>query len=966
MEPPLRPQRISEMEGQSLGPYQITDVIGRGGMAVVYRALQPALRRYVAIKVLPGYFVHEEGFRVRFQQEAETVARLEHPNILPIYDYGQEGDIPYIVMPLVSGGTLREWLAESVPLESALQVFSRVLNALEYAHTRQPAIVHRDIKPSNILMSQGDWPLLTDFGIAKIVEPTMRVTRSGTMVGTPEYMSPEQSEGKLVDHRADIYAMGIMLYEMLTGRLPFTGQTPVAIILQHVKDEVPSPRSLNPALSPVWDDVIQRALAKNAEDRYPTAKAMDEGIQRAWRQAKRDSGLWRLDEVADLSALAETAERGLTQGDWQRVIAICGQILEIDPAHAQAVHLLTQAHEALRRERVEQQGLKPSDLVRQADEALEAEHYTAASRYYQDALQLDPSFEDAQSGLSRAQHLQAISALYYGARADMEAERWADAAAKLDELQATMPDFRDTTALRAEVATCQEREVQLSGWYDEGLAALERRDWPTAATAFRMIVAAAPNFRDAQARLTEAQQTAEVGDELSTAEATLAAGRAQEAVALLETVARKAPRSEEARTLLARARAQIEPATLARQVERATPPEAPVPEATTGERTRPSVQDEAPTSLRQSGGLVTPPATDGGTEAPTSLRPAVAPERAADEAAASLAAAAAVGAEAETPASVAVAAPAPVVVPAAAPRRGNALKLVLPAGLAALALVAFLAYQQTRPTTSPEVTRPTEVVAVVPPQAPTATPAATAADFFPSCASNVFTGNWSQAATDCEKVRDMDASFPGLSTALATTYLNLGKQQLADGGQIAPALDYFDKALAARPDDAEAEQQRLWAKLYQDGDAALAAEDWPTAAEKFQALYTVAPEYLASTGDRAVKPKLFAAQLGLGQSLLDAGEYAEAQRRCDQALALVSDSEAALACRASALAALATPTPRPLPPTAVPTVRPPTAIPPTVRPPTSVPPPPPTARPSTPVPPPTRPLVVPPPTRQPG
>src|SRR5947209_3201803 len=230
-------------------------------MAVVYRALQPTLRRHVAIKVLPPYLAHEPGFLDRFQREAETVARLDHPNILPIYDFGQEGDVPYIVMPLVTGGTLRDWLSKPVPLERALQVFSRILAALEYAHSQR--VVHRDIKPTNILISQGDWPLLTDFGISKIVEPSLRVTRSGTMIGTPEYMSPEQSQGGHVDHRADLYAMGIILYEMLTGRLPFQGQTPVAVILQHVRDAVPPPSSVNPALSPIWDEVIRRALAKD-------------------------------------------------------------------------------------------------------------------------------------------------------------------------------------------------------------------------------------------------------------------------------------------------------------------------------------------------------------------------------------------------------------------------------------------------------------------------------------------------------------------------------------------------------------------------------------------------------------------------------------------------------------------------------------------------------------------------------
>src|SRR5437773_1901188 len=167
VESPARPTPISGLEGHRLGPYDLLDLIGRGGMAIVYKALQPNLRRYVAIKVLPPSFVHEEGFLRRFQQEAEVVAQLEHPNILPIYDYGQEGNIPYIVMPLVSGGTLYDWLGQSRPLDQAVQVFSRLLSALEYAHTHR--VVHRDIKPSNVLMREDDWPLLTDFGIAKIV-----------------------------------------------------------------------------------------------------------------------------------------------------------------------------------------------------------------------------------------------------------------------------------------------------------------------------------------------------------------------------------------------------------------------------------------------------------------------------------------------------------------------------------------------------------------------------------------------------------------------------------------------------------------------------------------------------------------------------------------------------------------------------------------------------------------------------
>src|SRR4051812_43703414 len=156
-------------------------------MAVVYKGVQSTLRRHVAIKVLPGDFVHEPGFRARFRQEAETVAQLEHPNILPVFDFGQDGDLSYIVMPLVTGGTLRDWLAVPMTLDRALSAFCRILSALAYAHTREPAIVHRDIKPSNVLMMHGEWPLLTDFGIAKIAESSARFTGPLTIMGTPEY-----------------------------------------------------------------------------------------------------------------------------------------------------------------------------------------------------------------------------------------------------------------------------------------------------------------------------------------------------------------------------------------------------------------------------------------------------------------------------------------------------------------------------------------------------------------------------------------------------------------------------------------------------------------------------------------------------------------------------------------------------------------------------------------------------------
>jgi len=957
VESPTRAARISELEGQRLGPYEIVAFVGRGGMAVVYKALQPALRRHVAIKVLPPYFVHEEGFRARFQQEAETVAHLEHPNILPIYDFGQEGDVPYIVMPLVSGGTLRDWLAKPVALERALQVFSRILAALEYAHGQR--VVHRDIKPSNILMSQGDWPLLTDFGIAKIVEPSLRVTRSGTMVGTPEYMSPEQSQGGLVDHRADLYAMGIILYEMLTGRLPFEGQTPLAVILQHVRDEVPPPSTMNPSLSPVWDEVIRRALAKDPNDRYPSAQAMDDALQTAWQQVRRESGEWQTVPGTDPSVLYHSAARALAEGDWQRVISLCGQLLEIDPAHPEAVRLLTQAHEALRRQRAADRGARAEELLRQADEAMARERFAEAVENYHAALQYNPGLETARRGLERAQRERDHEVLYRKAQADVAAERWDEAAARLEQLLSSAPDYRDAAALRARVASARERQARLVGWYDLGVAALARQDWAGAVQALEHVVGAAPGYRDAAARLAEARQAAEVDATLARARATLAAGQAEAAAALLETVVGRLPGQVEARTLLAQARAAGRArSTLPR-------PEAAAPAAAESAGSGAGSAAEA-TSVGPPSGLelvAEPSATDGTGPAAAAAAPALVPdvlasvpiaEPAADSdtlsatpvtAAPVAAADVLLAPSAADPAAVsdtrplvpaaepavgeAVARPAEIALAAPAARRSPGWKLAVAGGLAATAIIGAVLWQRSAPAAAP-ITAERSVAAaptitLVPTAVPpTAVPTPSAADLFPACESAVAASAWSEALAACEQVFQKDPDYDGLADVLATTYLALGEEQVAQGAPLAEAIAQFDKALAAKPNDAEAEQQRAWALAYQDGQDALAAENWPLATEKLEQVYTVAPDYRGSV-DGGVKQALYAARLGWGQALLAAGSYADAREKCQQALGLVPDSQPATDCQAKAVAALTPPTPVPAP---APVYRPaPTAVP---------------------------------------
>jgi putative two-component system response regulator len=262
---------VTVQSGATLGRYQILDRIGRGGMALVYRAYHPGLDRHVAVKVLPDLFAEDEGYRERFQLEARSVARLKHPNILEVFDFGYEQDVAYLVLELVEGGTLADRLGSPIRLEETVKILGQIAQALDYAH--QQGIVHRDIKPSNILIHTNGTPVLADFGLAKIAGTLRRLTSSGTVMGTPEYMSPEQAADESVGPASDRYSFAIVAYEMLTGRVPFEADTPAATLLSHVTKEMPATRELRGELSAHVEDVLRRALAKRPDDRYPSAAA---------------------------------------------------------------------------------------------------------------------------------------------------------------------------------------------------------------------------------------------------------------------------------------------------------------------------------------------------------------------------------------------------------------------------------------------------------------------------------------------------------------------------------------------------------------------------------------------------------------------------------------------------------------------------------------------------------------------
>src|SRR3972149_10522344 len=258
--------------GQTLGGYRILSQIGKGGMATVYKAFQPSLDRYVAIKVLPPYYAaQDETFLRRFRQEARAVARLRHPNILIVLEYGEQDGTTYIVMEYVEAGTLTDRLGNVMALGDVTHIIRQVASALDYAH--EQGVIHRDVKPSNILLPKPDWPLLTDFGLAKIVGAT-HLTQSGTVAGTPAYMSPEQGRGDPLDARTDIYSLGIVLYEMVTGDVPFSAETPMAVIVKHIIEPLPLPRARNPGLPEPVERVILQALAKDPGDRFTKAGEM--------------------------------------------------------------------------------------------------------------------------------------------------------------------------------------------------------------------------------------------------------------------------------------------------------------------------------------------------------------------------------------------------------------------------------------------------------------------------------------------------------------------------------------------------------------------------------------------------------------------------------------------------------------------------------------------------------------------
>lgn len=344
---------------QKIGRYHVKSRLGQGGMASVYLGFDPRFEREVAIKVLPHELMPDPMFRTRFVREAKTIAALEHPVIVAVHDFGEQDNQPYLVMRLMSGGSLSDRLEEgALSLPEIAQIVRRIGSALDEAHKR--GIIHRDLKPGNILFDQYGHAYLSDFGIARAAASSATLTGVGA-VGTPGYMSPEQIAGKPVDGRSDIYALGVMTYEMLTGERPFDADTPAMVMVKQMTEPAPRLIDARPDLPLEYDELLKRTMARQPEKRPQTAGEMADMLFAATRASRRQpepptaisppSGPAAMPPQAPPTAPKRTMRTGITQAgkteaEANQVIPCphCAQPIDIT-GHGQSIHCSACAHD---------------------------------------------------------------------------------------------------------------------------------------------------------------------------------------------------------------------------------------------------------------------------------------------------------------------------------------------------------------------------------------------------------------------------------------------------------------------------------------------------------------------------------------------------------------------------------------------------------------------------------------------
>jgi serine/threonine-protein kinase len=322
--------------GENVGPYRIIEQLGQGGMATVFKAYHPALDRHVAIKAMHPAFLEDPQFQARFEREARVVASLDHPNIVPIYDFAQHGGQPYLVMKFVEGQTLKAVLDQrSLNRNEILHVVKAVGAALGYAHKR--GVLHRDIKPSNVLLTPDGQIYLADFGLARMAEAGQSSLSGDQLLGTPHYISPEQARGERdLDQGTDIYSLGIVLYQLTVGRVPFDADTPFSIIHDHIYTPLPMPRATHPEMPEALQTVLLKALAKDREARYETVDELVRAFEAAFRGGPA-KGLTAAAPGATVGPAAGAAAAGPTRPGTVSQGATAGAAPAVQPAPA-AVH----------------------------------------------------------------------------------------------------------------------------------------------------------------------------------------------------------------------------------------------------------------------------------------------------------------------------------------------------------------------------------------------------------------------------------------------------------------------------------------------------------------------------------------------------------------------------------------------------------------------------------------------------
>jgi tRNA A-37 threonylcarbamoyl transferase component Bud32 len=314
---------MNNLIGQTLGQYEIIKMVGQGGMATVFQARQPGLNRDVALKVLPPNVADQPGFTERFVREAQAIGNLHHPNILPVYDTGRDKGYAYIVMRYIPNATtLADAMKNPLSPRQITRLTGQIASALDLAH--HAGMVHRDVKPGNILMD-GDWALLSDFGLAKMVESSVNLTGSGVGLGTPAYMSPEQAKAEKVDHHTDQYALAVIVYEMLTGQVPHQAETPLGTVVKRLSQPITPPRQLNPAIPSGVEAVLLKALSPQPQDRYYSAGQFARVLEAAFAASPKSfsRAATPLPAALPSEATAAPASGGLSTAEWL-VIGVLG------------------------------------------------------------------------------------------------------------------------------------------------------------------------------------------------------------------------------------------------------------------------------------------------------------------------------------------------------------------------------------------------------------------------------------------------------------------------------------------------------------------------------------------------------------------------------------------------------------------------------------------------------------------